>query len=82
MCHGVLSAWKSEKLYEPRHEEIYRMSYANNKGTDQSAHPHSLISAFVVQYLDSIISILATFKTLRHWLASVAEQAGLSLTRL
>ena len=33
---------------------ILFMSYANNKGTDQPAHPHSLISAFVVRCLDSI----------------------------
>ena len=31
------------------------MSYANNKGADQPAHPRSLISAFVVRCLDSII---------------------------
>ena len=33
------------------------MSYANNKGADQTAHPRSLISAFVVRCLDSIISL-------------------------
>ena len=33
------------------------MSYANNKGADQPAHPRSLISTFVVRYLDSIISL-------------------------
>ena len=33
------------------------MSYANNKGADQPAHPRSLISAFVVRCLDSIISL-------------------------
>ena len=33
------------------------MSYANNKGADQPAHPRSLISAFVVRWLDSIISL-------------------------
>ena len=32
---------------------------ANNKGADQPAHPCSLISTFVVRYLDSIIPILA-----------------------
>ena len=32
-------------------------SYANNKGADQPAHPRSLISAFVVRHLDSIISL-------------------------
>ena len=30
-----------------------------NKGADQPAHPHSLISAFVVRCLDSIILLLA-----------------------
>ena len=31
------------------------MSYANNKGADQPANPHSLINTFVVRCLDSII---------------------------
>ena len=56
------------------------MSYANNKGTDQPAHPHSLINAFVVRCLDSIVPILAKFKISRIYLISVGEQAGLSLT--
>ena len=50
------------------------MPYANNKGADQPAHRHSLISTFVVGCLESIIPILAKSKI------SVAEQAGLSLT--
>ena len=33
------------------------MPYANNKGVDQPAHPRSLISAFIVRCLDSIISL-------------------------
>ena len=33
------------------------LSYANNKGPDQPAHPRSLISVFVVHCLDSIISV-------------------------
>ena len=32
---------------------LHCMSYANNKGADQPAHLHSLISAFVVRCLDS-----------------------------
>ena len=32
---------------EPGHEKMCLMSYANNKGADQFAHPRSLISAFV-----------------------------------
>ena len=42
---------------EPRHEKTCFMPYANNKGADQPAHLCSLISAFVVRCLDSIISI-------------------------
>ena len=44
-------------IYEPRHEKMCLMSYANNKGTDQPAHLCSLISAFVVRCLDSIMSL-------------------------
>ena len=43
--------------FEPGHEKMCLMSYANNKGADQLAHPRSLISAFVVRCLDSIISL-------------------------
>ena len=41
------------------------LSYANNKGADQPAHPRSLISTFVVHYLDSTITILAKSKISR-----------------
>ena len=47
----------SHITFEPGHEKMCLMSYANNKGADQPAHPHSLISAFVVRCLDSIISL-------------------------
>ena len=56
------------------------MTYANNKGADQSAHPRSLISTFVVRFLDGILPILAIPEISRVQLVSVAEQAGLSLT--
>ena len=46
-------------LYEPRHEKTCLMPYANNKGADQPAHSHSLISTFVVHFLDSIVPVLA-----------------------
>ena len=39
------------------------MPYANNKGADQPAHLRSLISAFVVRCLDSIIPLLAIAET-------------------
>ena len=43
--------------YEPGHEKMCLKSYANNKGADQPAHLCSLISAFVVRGLDSIVSL-------------------------
>ena len=56
------------------------MSYANNKGTDQPAHPGSLISTFVVCCQDSIIFLVSISEISSLQLASVAEQASLSLT--
>ena len=38
--------------------------FANNKGADQLVHPDRLISAFVICFLESIISKLATSKIL------------------
>ena len=55
------------------------MPYANNKDTDQPAHPRSLISAFIVRCWDSIISLDSIPEISRLKLASVAAQAGLFL---
>ena len=66
------------QVTEPGHEKMCLMSYANNKGADQPAHPRSLISAFVVRCLDSVIS-LDSIAGLRLELASVAALAGLCL---
>ena len=52
-------------LIGPHHEKTCFAMYANNKGADQPAHPHSLISTFVVRYLDSIIPTLAKSKLSR-----------------
>ena len=41
------------------------MQYANSKVADQPAHPCSLIGAFVVHCLDSIMPILAKSKISR-----------------
>ena len=43
----------------PGHAKMCLMPYANNKGADQPAHPRSLISAFIVRSLDSIISLVS-----------------------
>ena len=67
-------------VFEPGHEETCLMLYANNKGADQPAHPRSLISAFVVRCLDSVMSLVSVTKISSLILASVAEQASLSLT--
>ena len=56
------------------------MPYMNNKGTDQPAHPRTLISAFVVRCLYRILTTLAAAIISRLWLASVAAQAVFSLT--
>ena len=56
------------------------MSYANNKGADQPAHPRSLISVFVVPCLDIIMSLVSVTKMSSLMLAFVAAQANLSLT--
>ena len=68
--------------YGPGHVKTCLMPYVNNKDADQPAHPHSLISTFVVRCLGSMICVLAISKVSRFQLTSVAEQAGLNLTWL
>ena len=51
---------------------------ADNISTDQPAHPHSLISAFAIHPLESIISKFALSKFMIFHLIFVAEQAGLN----
>ena len=68
------------KISEPGREKNCLMSCANNKGTDQLAHQRSLISSFVVHCLDSVMSLVSVTKISSLMLASVAEQASLSLT--
>ena len=53
------------------------MSHASNKGTGQ---PRSLISTFVVRCLDGVMSLVSVNQISSLLLASVAEQASLSLT--
>ena len=58
------------------------MPYVNIKDADQPAYPRSLINVFVVRGMDDIIPIVGVSSISRLWLASVAEQAGSSLTWL
>ena len=53
--------------------------FANNKGADQTVHPRSLISAYVIRLLKSTIAKLAANELSIFQLVSVAEQTGLSL---
>ena len=48
------------KLNGPRREKTCLRGLANNTGTDQPAQRRSLIRAFIIRILDSIICKLAT----------------------
>ena len=50
---GHMTKLASMFVYEPSHEKTCLTPYANNKDTDQPAHPCSLINVFVVRLLDS-----------------------------
>ena len=65
----------SLSLNEPGHEKMCLMSYANNKGAEQPPHPRSLISAFIVRCLDSILSLDSIAENLKT-LASFSGCAG------
>ena len=56
------------------------MPYAKVKVTYQSARPRSLISAFVVHWLDSIIPLVCISEISIIYLVSVTAQTGLSLS--
>ena len=44
----------------PRREKTCLRGVANSTGTDQLAHPRSLISGFVIRFMESTICKLAT----------------------
>ena len=60
---GSVVSFYQVTSYGPRREKPCLPWFANNKGPDQPAHPHSLISAFVIRLLESIIYRLATSET-------------------
>ena len=53
---------KVNTTYRPRREKTCPREFANNTGADQPAHPRSLISAFVIRFLEGIICKLAAGK--------------------
>ena len=46
--------------YGPRREKTGLWGVANNTGPDQPAHPRSLISTFIIRFLENFICKLAT----------------------
>ena len=66
-------------IYGPRRKKTCLRGFANNTGADQPAHPRSLISAFVIRFLESTIFYLESGKISFFWLVSVAEETGLNL---
>ena len=77
--HRVYSSDRSLiGLYGPRCEKTCLQRFANNTGADQPAH---LLSdqRLCYDYLESIISKLATSEMPIFYLVPVAEETGLSL---
>ena len=56
--------------------------FANNTSSDQPAHPRSLISAFIIRFLESTISKLDTSEISNFLLVSVAEVTCFGLALL
>ena len=50
--------------FGPRREKTCLRGFANNTAADQPAHLRSLISAFVIRFMESIICKLATGEVL------------------
>ena len=70
---------KLQGSYGPRREKTCLRGFANNTGADQPAHPRSLISAFVIRFVESIICKLGTGEISIFWLVPVAKETGLKL---
>ena len=51
----TIMAGMSLSIDGPRREKTCLRGFVNNTGADQPAHPRSLISAFVIGFLKSII---------------------------
>ena len=48
--------------YQTVTQENLSPGFANNEGTDQTAHPRSLISDFAFRYLETIVAKLVSCK--------------------
>ena len=63
-----------------RREKTCLRGFANNTGADQPAHPRSLISTFVICFLQITICKLATSELSIYQLVSVDDETGLKLS--
>ena len=61
LCYLLL--WLCVGIFEPWREQTCLPGFVNIKGKDQPAHLRSLINAFGIHLLESIISKLATSET-------------------
>ena len=68
-----------KELNGHRCEKTCLREFANNTGADQPTHPCSLISAFIIPFLESTECKLPIAEVSIFYLVSVAEDAGLKL---
>ena len=62
-----------QPIYGPRREKTCLQGFANNTGAYQPGHPRSLISTFVIPFLERMISELATSEISIFFSASVCS---------
>ena len=72
--------YRVKLIIGPRREKTCLRGFANNTGADQPAHPRSLISAFVIRLMESVLCKLATGEISIFQLVSVADETGLEHT--
>ena len=65
LLRNNLMRFKISTKIGPGHAKMCLMSFGNNKGADQPAHPRILTSTFVVRCLNSMTCILAQSKVSR-----------------
>ena len=57
---GIITQHDAGHIWAATREKTCLQGFASNTGADQPAHPRSLISAFVIRFLESIIYKLAS----------------------
>ena len=75
----VILNYSRPTLNYKRYARNSAVGVCKQKGADQLAHPRSLISAFAIHKLNSIVSKLAPSEISLFYLVSVAEGAGFGM---